>query len=60
MTENTIQISQNESIEVTRNSKGWNFVVKILSTDVKRMKELTDELEKIYKSERGENEKTIN
>ena len=59
MTENTIKpeaslSSQivlpqaNESTEVTRNTKGYNWCVKILSTDLKRLKELTDELNKLY------------
>jgi len=38
----------NECLEVTRNSKGYNWTCKILSTDLKRLKELTDELNKLY------------
>jgi len=42
---------QSESIEVTRNTKGFNYVVKILSTDLNRLKELTDKLEVMYPKE---------
>ena len=43
-----VVIPQSESIEVTRNTKGYNFSVKILSTDVDKIKKLTDELNKLY------------
>ena len=41
-------IQQTESIEVERNTKGYNFTVKLLGTDLKRLKELTDQLNLMY------------
>lgn len=44
----SIVIPQSESIEVTRNTKGYNYSVKILSTDLDRLKVITDKLETMY------------
>lgn len=43
---------QQESIEVTRNTKGYNYVVKILGTDLNRLKELTDKLNILYPNDK--------
>lgn len=46
---NTIVIpQQQESVEVERNTKGYNYSVRILGIDLKRLKEITDELNKMY------------
>jgi len=39
---------QTEFIEVTKNTKGYNFAVKILSTDIDKLKTITDKLNIIY------------
>ena len=44
------QSLQSPSIEVTKNTKGYNWTVKILSTDIAKIKELTDQLNQIYGS----------
>ena len=43
-----VEVRESPSIEVTKNTKGYNYTVKILSNDVKRIKELTDMLNQIY------------
>lgn len=37
-----------EYLSVTKNSKGINWEVKILGTDVDKLKNITDKLESIY------------
>jgi len=39
---------QQESVEVERNTKGYNFSVRILGIDLKRLKQITDELNRMY------------
>jgi hypothetical protein len=45
--------AQNESIEVTRNTKGYNWTVKILSTDLERLVDITSKLNSIYPASYG-------
>ena len=42
--------NQTESIEVTKNTKGYNWSVKILGTDLDRLQTITNALELRYKS----------
>lgn len=42
------EIEQKESIKLIKNTKGYNYECKILSLDVKKLKEITDEIEKVY------------
>jgi len=49
--EQPITISQNESIEITKNSKGYGWVIKILSTDTDRIFKLNEELKKKFNNE---------
>jgi hypothetical protein len=44
-------IQQSESVEITRNTKGYNYVVKVLNLDLIRLKEITDKLEILYPKE---------
>jgi len=46
-------IEQKSSIKIIKNSKGYNYEVKILSLDVQELKKVTDEIEKTYKIENG-------
>lgn len=46
---NSFQVEQKESIKLIRNTKGYTYEVKILSIDIKHLKEITDELERVYK-----------
>lgn len=43
---------QQESIEVTRNTKGYNWTIKMLGIDLVRLKEKTDLLNKMYPNEK--------
>ena len=46
---NTIVINTpTESIEVTRNSRGFNWTIKVIGIYLKRLQELTNELNKLY------------
>ena len=40
--------TQQESIEITRNSKGYNWTIKMIGIDLERLKEKTDLLNKLY------------
>ena len=40
--------TQQESVEVERNTKGYNFTVKLLGIDLIRLKQITDELNRMY------------
>lgn len=42
-------IPQKESIKVIKNTKGFNYEVKILEINIDRMKEITDKLDIMYK-----------
>ena len=46
-----VEVRESPSIEVTKNTKGYNYTVKILSNDVNRIKELTDQLNQIYSAQ---------
>lgn len=41
-----------ESIEVTRNSKGYNWTLKLIGVDLERLKEKTDLLNKLYPNDK--------
>jgi hypothetical protein len=41
-------VEQKPSIKIIRNTKGFNYEVKILELDVSKLKTITDELEKVY------------
>jgi hypothetical protein len=48
---NIIIPQQQESIEITRNSKGYGFVVKVLGLDIDKLKSITDRLDVLYPKE---------
>lgn len=37
-----------ESLKLYKNTKGYNWEIKILSTDIKRLEELNNEMEKTF------------
>jgi len=44
-------IEQKPSIKIIRNTKGYNYEIKVLDLDLAKLKQLTDELDKLYKAE---------
>jgi len=47
------QIEQKPSIKIIRNTKGYNYEVKVLNLDVAELKKVTDEIEKTYNINEG-------
>ncbi len=43
------QIEQKPSIKIIRNTKGYNYEVKILSLDVDEIRKVTNKIEEVYK-----------
>jgi hypothetical protein len=41
-------IEQKPSIKIIRNTKGYNYEVRVLNLDVAGLKKVTDEIEKTY------------
>ena len=42
------ELEQKESLKLIKNTKGYNYEVKILSLNVKELKKITDEIEAVY------------
>lgn len=43
---------QQESVEITRNTKGYNWTLKLIGIDLVRLKETTDALNKLYPNDK--------
>jgi len=49
----SVEVEQKESLKLVKNTKGYNYEVKILEIDIKRLKKITDEIEETYNIKNG-------